>query len=257
MFDLTGRVALITGAVGGIGSATALTLAEQGAAVILAVAPGELAGGEALASHIDARGGRATVAEADVRSTQAVEDIVARALEQFGRLDIVVANAGIARAVPMHELDDARWQETVDTNLGGVSRCFRAALPTMVAAGWGRLLATTSISGALHGWSEHSAYTASKAGIIGLVRSVALEVAGHGVTANAVAPGLIRTPQSLDPVNSLGPEGVDRVGGGLPVGRAGTPEDVAAAFAFLASEEAAFITGQTLMVDGGAALGGY
>ena len=119
------------------------------------------------------------------------------------------------------------------------------------------LLATSSISGALQGWSNHAAYTASKAGIVGLVRSVALELAGRGVTVNAVAPGLIRTAQSLDPVNSLGPDGVERVGAGLPAGRAGLPEDVAAAFAFLASEEASFITGQTLLVDGGAGLGGY
>jgi 3-oxoacyl-[acyl-carrier protein] reductase len=257
LFDLTGRVAVITGATGGIGSATALMLAEQGAGVLLAVVPGEAAAGEALASHIKARGGQAGVAEADVRSTPAVEDVVARALEQFGRLDVMVANAGIARAIRIDDLDDSRWEETVDTNLGGVRRCFQAALPTMLAAGWGRLLATSSISGALEGWAEHAAYTASKAGIIGLVRSIALEVAGRGVTVNAVAPGLIRTPQSLDPVNSLGPDGVDRMGAGLPVGRAGAPEDAAAAFAFLASEEAAFITGQTLLVDGGASLGGY
>ena len=247
----------MTGAAGGIGSATALTLSEQGASVLLAVAPGETSAGDALASRIRTRGGHAGVTEADVRSTHAVEDVVARTLERFGRLDIMVANAGIARAIPIDDLADERWEETVDTNLGGVRRCFQAALPTMVAGGWGRLLATSSISGALEGWSEHSAYTASKAGIIGLVRSVALEVAAHGVTANAVAPGLIRTPQSLDPVNSLGPDGVARVGRALPVGRPGTPEDVAAVFAFLASEEAAFITGQTLFVDGGASLGGY
>lgn len=155
------------------------------------------------------------------------------------------------------DLDDEQWEETVDTNLGGVRRCFRAAMPAMIAAGWGRLLATSSISGAVQGWADHSAYTASKAGIVGLVRSLALEAAAHGVTVNAVAPGLIRTPQSLDPVNSLGPDGVERVGRGLPVRRAGSPEDVAATFIFLASQEASFITGQTLLVDGGAGLGGY
>jgi 3-oxoacyl-[acyl-carrier protein] reductase len=257
VFDLTGRTAVVTGAAGGIGSATARALADQGADVLLAIAPGEAAAGRDLKAGISARGRRAAVVEADIRSSDAVDAVIARALEEFSRLDIVVANAGIARTVPMTDLDDARWEQTLDTNLGGVRRCFRAAVPVMAAAGWGRLLATSSISGALQGWAGHAAYTASKAGIIGLVRSLALEVAGHGVTVNAVAPGLIRTAQSLDPVNSLGPEGVQRVGAKLPVGRAGAPEDVAATFAFLASEEASFITGQTLLVDGGAGLGGY
>jgi 3-oxoacyl-[acyl-carrier protein] reductase len=257
MFDLTGRAAVVTGAAGGIGSATALALGDQGADVLLAIAPGEATAAGDLKARVEARGRKAAVVEADMRSTEAVDALIARALEEFGRLDIVVANAGIARTVRMTDLDDERWEQTLDTNLGGVRRCFRAAVPVMVAAGWGRLLATSSISGALQGWAGHAAYTASKAGIIGLVRSLALEVAGDGVTVNAVAPGLIRTAQSLDPVNSLGPDGVQRVGAGLPAGRAGAPEDVAAAFAFLASEEASFITGQTLLVDGGAGLGGY
>jgi 3-oxoacyl-[acyl-carrier protein] reductase len=257
VFDLTGRGAVITGATGGIGSATALALSGQGADVLLAVAPGESAAAQALAAQISESGRRTGVVEADVRSTKSVDGMIARARAMFGRLDIVVANAGIARTVPFEDLDDERWEETLDTNLGGVRRCFRAAMPAMIAAGSGRLLATSSISGARHGWAEHSAYTASKAGIVGLVRSLALEAAGHGVTVNAVAPGLIRTPQSLDPVNSLGADGVERVGRGLPVRRAGKPDDIAATFAFLASDEASFITGQTLLVDGGAELGGY
>lgn len=257
MFDLTGKAAVVTGAAGGIGSATALAFAAQGAEVVLAVGTGEVLAGQALAAQVSEFGRQAAVVEADVRSSSAVDRVIARAREQFGRLDIVVANAGIARAVAFEDLDDERWEETVDTNLGGVRRCFRAAMPGMIASGWGRLLATSSISGALHGWAEHSAYTASKAGIVGFVRSLALEGAGHGVTVNAVAPGLIRTPQSLDPVNALGPGGVERVGRGLPVRRAGSPEDIAATFVFLASEEASFITGQTLLVDGGAGLGGY
>ncbi len=257
MFQLHDRVALITGAAGGIGAATALAFASQGADVALVVAPGELGPGQTLAKDITGRGRHALVLEADVRSSTDVDDAVAGTLAEFGRLDIAVANAGIARTVSLSELDDEHWRMTIETNLGGVLRCFRAAMPAMLEAGWGRLLATSSITGALHGWSDHAVYTASKAGIIGLVRSLALEAAPHGVTVNAVAPGVIRTAQSLDPVNSLGAAGVDRVGAQIPVRRVGSPVDVAALFVFLSSEEASFITGQTVLVDGGAGLGGY
>jgi 3-oxoacyl-[acyl-carrier protein] reductase len=256
VFELTDRAAIVTGAAGGIGSATTLAFAGQGADVLLAVAPGEREAGQQLAAKVSQLGRRSAVVQADMRCTTAVDGLVARALDEFGRLDIVVANAGIARAIAFAETDDERWEETVDTNLGGARRCFRAALPVMVQAGWGRLLATSSIAGGLQGWSDHAAYTASKAGIVGLVRGLALEVARHGVTVNAVAPGVIRTAQSLDPVNSLGPEGVESFGRALPVGRVGVPEDIAATFAYLASEEAGFLTGQTLVVDGGGGLGG-
>jgi NAD(P)-dependent dehydrogenase (short-subunit alcohol dehydrogenase family) len=264
---LAGKVAYVTGAARGQGRSHCIRLARAGADIVAidACAPVTEQNGyppatpEDLAetvSLVEGEGRKILADEVDVRDAAAQQRMVADALEQFGRLDIVVANAGIARAIAFGDTDDQRWEETVDTNLGGARRCFRAALPTMVEAGWGRLLATSSIAGGLQGWSEHAAYTASKAGIVGLVRGLALEVARHGVTVNAVAPGVIRTAQSLDPVNSLGPDGVESFGRALPVGRAGVPEDIAATFAYLASEEAAFLTGQMLVVDGGGGLGG-
>ena len=124
----------------------------------------------------------------------------------------------------------------------------------MIEAGWGRLLATSSIAGGVQGWSRHVHYATAKAGIVGMVRALALEVGPNGITVNAVAPGVIETPQSLDPVNSLGPDGVAAFASSVPVGRNGRPEDIAHAFAYLASEEASFVTGQTLVVDGGVTL---
>jgi 3-oxoacyl-[acyl-carrier protein] reductase len=156
--------------------------------------------------------------------------------------------------VPAAELDDDRWRELMEVDLLGAFRCFRAALEPMRDAGFGRLLATSSIAGAVQGWPRHVHYAAAKAGIVGLVRSLALEVAADGITVNAVAPGVVVSPQSSDPVNSLGPDGLRSFAERVPVGRNGRPEDVAGALVYLASEEASFLTGQTIVVDGGATL---
>lgn len=254
IFRLDGRVALVTGAASGIGAATARTFAEGGADLVLGWYAGDPHDVAPVVGSVEGLGRRALAVEADVSSTEAVGRLVAAALDAYGRLDVVVANAAIARDVPSRELDDERFFRLLDVDLAGVFRCFRAALPAMVEAGWGRLLATSSIAGAVQGWARHAHYTAAKAGIVGLVRSLALEAGPHGITVNAVAPGVIVTPQSLDPVNSLGPEGVDAFAARVPVGRNGTPEDIAAVFRFLASEEASFVTGQTVVVDGGVTL---
>ena len=254
MFRLDGRVALVTGAASGIGAATARIFAEAGADLVLGWYAGDPHDVEPVVRAVEERGRRCLAVEVDVARTEAVEGLVGSALEAHGRLDVVVANAAIAREVPSAELDDERWQGLLDVDLTGVFRCFRAALPHMVEAGYGRLLATSSIAGGLLGWSRHVHYTAAKAGIVGLVRGLAVEVAPHGITVNAVAPGVIVTPQSLDPVNSLGPEGVDAFAARVPVGRNGLPEDIAHAFLYLASEEAGFLTGQTILIDGGVSL---
>ena len=254
MFRLDGRAALVTGGASGIGAATAVLFARAGADVALTWYPADPHDVAPAARAVEVEGRRALTIECDVGNREDVDRAVATTLDAFGRIDVVVANAAIARLVPSVELDDERWNSLLNVDLTGVFRCFRAALPHMIGAGWGRLLATSSIAGAVLGWPEHVHYTAAKGGIVGLVRGLALEVARHGITVNAIAPGVIETPQSLDPVNSLGPEGVREFGARVPVGRNGYPDDIAYTFLFLASEEASFLTGQVLLVDGGVSL---
>ena len=180
--------------------------------------------------------------------------MVGAAVAELGRLDIVVANAAIARDVPSPELDDERWRRLLEVDLSGVFRCFRAAMPHMIEAGWGRLLATSSIAGAFQGWASHAHYTTAKARARRArphARGRARPARDHGERDRA---GVIETPQSLDPVNSLGPDGVREFAARVPVRRNGQPEDIAHTFLFLASEEASFLTGQVLLVDGGVSL---
>jgi 3-oxoacyl-[acyl-carrier protein] reductase len=158
--------------------------------------------------------------------------------------------------VALEDLDDAAWAKVLDVDLNGAWRCFRAALPHMRKAGFGRLIATSSVAGTVSAWPEHSHYAAAKAGLVGLVKSLAVEFAADGITANAVAPGVIRTPQALDPVNSLGPEGIETSARKVPSGRVGEPEDIGYVYQFLASAEAGYVNGQLLVVDGARSLAG-
>jgi 3-oxoacyl-[acyl-carrier protein] reductase len=254
VFRLDGRAAIVTGAASGIGAATARRLAEAGADVVLGWYGGDSHDVEPVAVEVEAAGRRAVAVECDVRRTEDVQQLIGSALEHFGRLDIVLANAGIARDIPADTLSDDDWRALTEVDLLGVFRCFREALPAMTAAGWGRLLATSSISGAVVGWPRHAHYVTAKAGLIGLVKSLAVELGPRGITVNGVAPGVIVSAQSLDPVNSLGPEGVREYEQRVPVGRNGQPEDVANVFHFLASDEAAFVNGQMIVVDGGATI---
>src|SRR5487761_252312 len=256
MFELDGRVALITGAASGIGAATARVFAAAGASVVLAWCPPDGHDVGLVAKAITGNGGRCLVAEVDVRRTGDVDAAVERAVSEFGSIDIVVANAGIARKVDLDQLDDEAWTTVLDVDLNGAWRCFRAALPHMRRARYGRLLATSSVAGTVQAWPGHPHYTAAKAGLVGLIRTLAVEYGPDGITANAVAPGVIDTPQANDPVNSLGPDGVRAVAPKVPAGRVGMPEDIAYLFQYLASEQASYVTGQLIVADGGRNLAG-
>jgi 3-oxoacyl-[acyl-carrier protein] reductase len=257
MFELTGRAAIVTGAASGIGAATARVFAQAGADVVLGYFPGDPHDVEPVAAAVRETGRRAVVAEVDVRSTEESDALVGRCLSEFGRVDIVVANAGIARTVPLEQLDDDAWYATLDVDLTGVWRVFRAAIPHMREAGFGRLIATSSVAGTVSAWPEHPQYAAAKAGIVGLVHNLAVDYGPDGITANAVAPGVIETPQALDPVNSLGPDGVAATAAKVPLRhRVGQPEDIAYLYCFLASAESEYVTGQLIVADGARSLAG-
>jgi 3-oxoacyl-[acyl-carrier protein] reductase len=256
MFDLTNRVAIVTGAASGIGAATARVFAQAGADVALAWYPGDPHDIEPVRDAIQAAGRRAIVIEVDVRDAGQVNALAERCISELGRVDIAVANAGIARTVPLEQLDDDAWYATLDVDLTGVWRVFRAVLPHMRGAGYGRLIATSSVAGTVSAWPEHPQYAAAKAGIVGLVQNLAVDYGPDGITANAVAPGVIETPQALDPVNSLGPEGVAAVAPKVPVRRVGAPEDIAYLYCYLASSEAGYVTGQLIVADGARSLAG-
>ena len=256
MFSLENRVAVVTGAASGIGAATARVFAEAGADVALAWFPGDPHDVEPVRHAVEAAGRKALVVEVDVRLTEQVDALIARCVAELGRVDIAVANAGIARKVPLAKLDDDAWNLTLDVDLNGAWRLFRAALPHMQRERYGRLIATSSVAGTVSAWPEHPHYAAAKAGLVGLIQNLAVEYGPDGITANAVAPGVVETPQSLDPVNSLGPEGVAAVAPLVPVRRVGSPDDIAYLYAYLASEEAGYVSGQLIVADGARSLAG-
>jgi 3-oxoacyl-[acyl-carrier protein] reductase len=256
MFGLENRVAVVTGAASGIGAATARVFAEAGADVALGWFPGDPHDVEPVRRAVEGAGRRAVVVEVDVSSAAQVDALVERCVAELGRVDIAVANAGIARKVPLEELDDEAWYRTLDVDLTGAWRVFRAVLPHMQRARYGRLIATSSVAGTVSAWPEHPHYAAAKAGLVGLVQNLAVDYGPDGITANAVAPGVIETPQALDPVNSLGPEGVAAVAPRVPVRRVGQPEDIAHLYLYLASEEAGYLSGQLIVADGARSLAG-
>jgi 3-oxoacyl-[acyl-carrier protein] reductase len=244
MFALAGKKVLVTGASGGIGGAIARSMHDQGATVALAGRNREAL--DALAAEL---GDRCHVIVGDLGDTASADAMLAAASDAMDGIDVLVNNAGLTRDNLAMRIKDDDWQEVIDVNLTATFRLSRAVLRGMMKARWGRIINITSIVG-VTGNPGQTNYAASKAGIIGMSKSLAGEVATRGITVNCIAPGFIATAMT----ESLSEEQKDKLVGAVPAGRLGTPEDVAACAVFLASDEAAYVTGQTLHVNGGMAM---
>ncbi|HVD92046.1 MAG TPA: 3-oxoacyl-ACP reductase FabG [Vicinamibacterales bacterium] len=243
MIDLTGRVAVVTGASRGIGRAIATRLAAQGATVV-AAARGDNAAGTA--EEITTAGGKAEAASVDVSDTATVEALVSGTLARHGRIDILVNNAGITKDQLMLRMKRDDWDSVIATNLTGTFALTQAVLKPMIRQKGGRIICISSVVGQ-SGNAGQANYAASKAGIIGFAKAVAQEVASRNITVNVVAPGMVDTDMTRAITETTRDEWASRI----PLKRLGTPDDIASAVCFLASDEAAYITGQVLAVNGG------
>ncbi len=245
MIDLSGKSALVTGASRGIGRAIALRLATQGADIAFSYKGNAAAAAETTAA-IEALGRRALAVQADVSDGSSADGVVKAALEAYGKVDILVNNAGITRDDLIMRMTEEAWRSVLETNLFGAFWMIKAVTRPMLKARGGRIINMTSVSGQA-GQTGQANYSAAKAGLIGLTKATARELASRGITVNAVAPGFVLTELTQDLPDPLKAEITSRT----PLGRFGTTEEVAYAVAFLASDEAAYITGQVLAVDGG------
>lgn len=246
--SMQGRVAVVTGAARGIGRAIAEKLAFLGADVVVADMLADLA--QVTASEIADLTQRKTLAiKVDVTDNKSARELIDQTMKQFGRVDILVNNAGVTRDMLILRMEEADWDAVMNVNLKGVFNCSKAVIRPMMKQRYGRIVNITSVSGQA-GQAGQTNYSASKAGVIGFTKALAREVASRQITVNAVAPGMI--PTSL--TNDLSDELKKTILSATPVGRMGKPEEIAAAVVFLASEEAAYITGQVLGVDGGMAM---
>ena len=245
MIDLTGKAALVTGGSRGIGRAIGLRLARQGADVAFSF-KGNAAAAQATAAEIEALGRRAVPIQADVSDPEAADGVVKQGLEALGKIDILVNNAGITRDDLIMRMTREAWRDVLETNLFGAFWMTKAVTRPMLKARGGRIINMTSVSGQA-GQMGQANYSAAKAGLIGLTKATARELASRGITVNAVAPGFVLTELTQDLPAALKDEITSRT----PLGRFGTTEEIADAVAFLASDEAGYITGQVLAVDGG------
>ena len=245
---LEGRVALVTGASQGIGHACALALALEGATVAVAARNQQKL--EELVGRIAAVGGKAAAFAMDVAEEEQVKSGIKSALAQFGKIDILVNNAGITRDQLVMRMKRSDWDAVLNTNLTSAYLCIQQVIGSMLKQRWGRIINITSVMGQM-GQAGQANYAASKAGLIGLTMAMAREVASRNITCNAVAPGFIETGMT----SGLSDEFKQNAVKAIPLGRVGTPDDIASAVCFLASEEAAYITGHVLNVNGGMLMG--
>ena len=248
MQPLTDQVAVVTGAARGIGRGIAAVLASEGARVVIADLDAAAAG--RTAAELGEGGARAIAVATDVTDRASVDAMAAAALAEFGRIDILAANAGIYPSTELAAIDDALWDRVMDINVKGALHAVQACAPAMLARGYGRVVLTSSITGPVTGQVGYAHYGASKAAMLGLMRSAAVELATSGVTVNAVMPGNIETPG----LGETSEEHQRLMLSSIPMGRFGTAEDVGWVVRFLAAPEAGYITGQTVIVDGGQVL---
>lgn len=245
MSKLTGKTAIVTGASRGIGAAIARRFAEEGANIVVNYS-GSQDKAEAVVAEIEQAGGKAIAVKANVADADAVKSLADAAMKEFGSIDILVNNAGITRDNLMMRMKEDEWDDVINTNLKGVFLCTKAVTRQMMKQRAGRIVNIASIVGVM-GNAGQANYVAAKAGVIGLTKTTARELASRGITANAVAPGFITT----DMTEKLGDDVQSSMLAQIPLARFGAPEDVANAALFLASDEASYVTGQTLHLDGG------
>jgi 3-oxoacyl-[acyl-carrier protein] reductase len=246
--SLSQRVAFVTGASQGIGRTIALRLAKEGASLAVAARNQEKL--NELVNEVTSAGGKAAAFPVDVADEEQIKSAVKAAIAQFGKIDILVNNAGITRDQLVMRMKRADWDAVLQTNLTSAYTCIQQVIPSMLKQRWGRIINITSVFGQM-GQAGQANYAASKAGLIGLTMAIAREVGSRNITSNAVAPGFIETAMTA----TLGDEFKQNAVKQIPLGRVGTPEDVAAAVAFLASDDASYITGHVLSVNGGMLMG--
>ena len=242
---LQGKAAIVTGAGRGIGKGIATVFAMEGARVLVVNRSAEA--GRATADEICAAGGEASFLQADVRVRADMERMAATCIERYGAIDILCANAGVFPTAHIADMSDETWDEVIDTNLKGVFYGVRACIPQMKAQATGRIIAISSITGPNVGWPGLSHYMASKGGVNAFVKGAALELAKHDITVNAISPGSIMSQGLLE----LGGDQVEEIRAVIPAGYIGESEDIAYAAVYLASDQARYITGQALVLDGG------